>query len=68
MLQSQRGLTLLVHLVHPLQALTEAPGQHREQGLVLEGEGPFAGQIDPDDEHALGVLQCRRCRAATCWG
>ena len=53
MLQRQRGFPLLVDLVHPLQTLAEAAGQHRQQGLVLGGERPSLGQLDPDDQHAL---------------
>lgn len=56
-LQGQSGFALLVDLVHPLQTLAEATGQHGEQGLVLQGERALLGQVDPDDEHALGVLQ-----------
>ena len=56
-LQRQRGFALLVELVDALQALTEATGQHREQGVVLGGERPLLGQLDPDDQHSAGMLQ-----------
>lgn len=56
-LQGQSGFALLVDLVHLLQTPAEAAGQHGEQGLVLQGERALLGQVDPDDEHALGVLQ-----------
>ena len=70
MLQRQGGFALLVNLVHPLQALAEAARQHGEQGLVLEGERPLLGQIDPDDEHAFGMLQRDARRPGFClrWG
>ena len=45
-LQRQRGLPLLVELVHPLQTLAEATGQHREQRVVFGGERSPLGQLD----------------------
>ena len=65
-LKRQGGFALLVNLVHPLQALAEAACQHGQQGLVLEGERPLLGQIDPDDQHALGMLQRDACRPGLC--
>lgn len=57
-LQSQCGFALLVDLVHPLQALAEAAGQHGEQGLVFQGERTLIGQVDQTTSTPSGC-----CRA-----
>ena len=69
MLERQGGFALLVDLVHPLQTLAEAAREHGQQRLVLEGERPSLGQIDPDDEHALRDAAARSppCRAPMRW-
>ena len=69
-LQRQRGFPLLVELMHPLQTLTEATGQHREQRVVFGGERSSLGQLDVHHEHAPWMLQrdARRRRVARCRG
>ena len=63
-LQRHGGLALLVQLVDAVQPLTEAPGQHREQRVILWGEGPSLSQLDPDDQHSARMSQrdTRRAR------
>ena len=56
-LQRHGGFPLLVQLVDAVQALTEASGHQREQRVILRGEGPSLGQLDPDDQHSPGMLQ-----------
>ena len=64
MLQRHSGFALLVDLVDPLQALTEASGQYREQRVVFSGERPMFGQLDPEDQHSAEMAQrdARRAR------
>ncbi len=61
MLQRQGRFALLVDLMHPLQPLAEAARQYGQQGLVFEGERSLLGEIDPYNEHALGMLQGDAC-------
>ena len=67
-LQRQRRLPLLVELVHPLQALAEAAGQHRQQGVVLRRERPLLGQFDAARRarHAGAAGRCRPRRVRRC--
>ncbi len=56
-LQRQRRFPLLVELMHPLQSLAEAAGQHREQRVVFGGERSSLCQLDVHHEHAPWMLQ-----------
>ena len=69
-LQRQRRLPLLVQLVHSLQALAEAAGEHREQRVVFRGERSLFGQLDVHVPGYRGdaAVRCPPCPAEPCRG
>ena len=61
-MKCQSRFPLLIGLVDPVQALSEAAAEQCQQGLVVVREWPFRARSIQTARGAAGCMQCNTCR------